>query len=206
MFGYYIEVRNTYRDNVPAEWVRKQTLAQAERYITQELKEYEEKILGAEEKIQVLENRIFTELVQAAGALIPSLQCNATALAQLDCLHSLAQVAAERKYVRPVVDESLVLDIRGGRHAVIETLMPVGEEYVANDVQLDCDGQQIIIITGPNMAGKSALLRQTALITLLAQMGSFVPADSARIGLVDKIFTRVGASDNISVGESTFMV
>ena len=206
VFGYYIEVRNTYRDNVPAEWVRKQTLAQAERYITQELKEYEEKILGAEEKIQVLENRIFTELVQAAGALIPSLQCNATALAQLDCLHSLSQVAAERKYVRPVVDESLVLDIRGGRHAVIETLMPVGEEYVANDVQLDCDGQQIIIITGPNMAGKSALLRQTALITLLAQMGSFVPADSARIGLVDKIFTRVGASDNISVGESTFMV
>lgn len=206
VFGYYIEVRNTYKDRVPEEWVRKQTLAQAERYITQELKEYEDKILGAEDKIQVLENRIFTELVSAAAAVIPDLQADAAALSQLDCLFALARAATLHRYVRPVVDDSLVIDIRDGRHPVIETLMPPGEEYVANDVQLDCGGQQIIIITGPNMAGKSALLRQTALITLMAQVGSFVPASSARIGLVDKIFTRVGASDNISVGESTFMV
>jgi len=206
VFGYYMEVRNTYRDQVPAEWTRKQTLVNAERYITQELKEYEEKILGAEDRILSLEARLFGELVQAAAGFIALLQRNAAALSELDCLHSLAQVAAERRYVRPVVDEDLLLDIRQGRHPVIETQMPVGEEYVANDVRLDADSQQIIIVTGPNMAGKSALLRQTALIVLLAQIGSFVPAEQARIGLVDKIFTRVGASDNISVGESTFMV
>ena len=206
VFGYYIEVRNTYKDNVPPEWIRKQTLAQAERYITQELKEYEDKILGAEDKILSLETRLYNELVASAAEYITQLQQNATALSTLDCLHSLACVARERKYVRPVVDESMELDIKQGRHPVIETLMPIGEEYIANDVQLDTENQQIIIITGPNMAGKSALLRQTALITLLAQIGSFVPAESARIGLVDKIFTRVGASDNISVGESTFMV
>ena len=206
VFGYYLEVRNTYKDQVPAGWVRKQTLVGAERYITQELKEYEEKILGAEDRILSLEQRLYTELVQAAARYIAPLQQNAMALATLDCYRALAAVAAERRYVRPVVDDGLVLDIRGGRHPVIETLMPAGEEYVANDVLLDTSGQQIIIVTGPNMAGKSALLRQTALITLLAQMGSFVPAESARVGLVDKIFTRVGASDNISVGESTFMV
>ena len=206
VFGYYLEVRNTYKDQVPAEWVRKQTLVGAERYITQELKEYEEKILGAEDKILSLEQRLYAELVQAATRYIAPLQQDALALATLDCYHALATVAAERRYVRPVVDDGLVLDIRGGRHPVIETLMPAGEEYVANDVLLDTTGQQIIIVTGPNMAGKSALLRQTALITLLAQIGSFVPAESARVGLVDKIFTRVGASDNISVGESTFMV
>ena len=206
VFGYYIEVRNTYKENVPAEWVRKQTLAQAERYITQELKEYEEKILGAEDRILALETQIFNDLLQDAATYITDLQRNAAALSQLDCLHSLAAVARERRYVRPVIDESLAIDIRQGRHPVIETLMPPGEEYVANDVQLDCNGQQVIIITGPNMAGKSALLRQTALITLMAQTGSFVPAESAQIGWVDKIFTRVGASDNISVGESTFMV
>ena len=206
VFGYYIEVRNTYKDKVPETWVRKQTLANAERYITQELKEYEEKILGAEEKILALEAKLFGDLLQFTSGFIALLQRNARILAQLDCLHSLATVARERKYVRPIVDEGLVIDIRAGRHPVIETLMPIGEEYVANDVLLDPDSQQIIIITGPNMAGKSALLRQTALITLLAQMGSFVPAESAHIGLVDKIFTRVGASDNISVGESTFMV
>ncbi|MBQ2365547.1 MAG: DNA mismatch repair protein MutS, partial [Bacteroidaceae bacterium] len=206
VFGYYIEVRNTYTENVPAEWVRKQTLAQAERYITQELKEYEEKILGAEDRILALETQIFNDLLQDAATYITDLQRNAAALSQLDCLHSLAAVARERRYVRPVIDESLSIDIRQGRHPVIETLMPPGEEYVANDVQLDCNGQQVIIITGPNMAGKSALLRQTALITLMAQTGSFVPAESAQIGWVDKIFTRVGASDNISVGESTFMV
>ncbi|MBQ5826408.1 MAG: DNA mismatch repair protein MutS, partial [Bacteroidaceae bacterium] len=206
VFGYYIEVRNTYKENVPAEWVRKQTLAQAERYITQELKEYEEKILGAEDRILALETQIFNDLLQDAATYITDLQRNAGALSQLDCLHSLAAVARERRYVRPVIDESLSIDIRQGRHPVIETLMPPGEEYVANDVQLDCNGQQVIIITGPNMAGKSALLRQTALITLMAQTGSFVPAESAQIGWVDKIFTRVGASDNISVGESTFMV
>lgn len=206
VFGYYIEVRNTYKDRVPEEWIRKQTLAQAERYITQELKEYEDKILGAEDRILALETRLFAELVQEAGRYITPLQRNAAALSALDCLHSLACVARERKYVRPVVDESMELDISQGRHPVIETLMPIGEEYVANDVHLDTENQQIVIITGPNMAGKSALLRQTALITLLAQVGSFVPAASARIGAVDKIFTRVGASDNISVGESTFMV
>ena len=206
VFGYYLEVRNTYKDQVPAEWVRKQTLVGAERYITQELKEYEEKILGAEDRILSLEQRLYAELVQAAARYIAPLQQNALALATLDCYHALATVAAERRYVRPVVDDGLVLDIRGGRHPVIETLMPAGEEYVANDVLLDTTGQQIIIVTGPNMAGKSALLRQTALITLMAQIGSFVPAESARVGLVDKIFTRVGASDNISVGESTFMV
>lgn len=206
VFGYYIEVRNTYKENVPEGWIRKQTLAQAERYITQELKEYEEKILGAEDRILALETQIFTNLLQEAATYITDLQHNAAALSQLDCLYSLAIVARERHYVRPVIDESLTIDIRQGRHPVIETLMPPGEEYVANDVLLDCNGQQIIIITGPNMAGKSALLRQTALITLMGQMGSFVPAESAKIGWVDKIFTRVGASDNISVGESTFMV
>jgi len=206
VFGYYLEVRNTYRDQVPAGWVRKQTLVNAERYITQELKEYEEKILGAEDKILSLEARLFADLVQAAAGFIALLQRNAAALSELDCLHSLAQVAAERQYVRPVLTEDTAIDIRQGRHPVIETQMPAGEEYVANDVKLDADSQQIIIITGPNMAGKSALLRQTALIVLLAQVGSFVPAAEARIGLVDKIFTRVGASDNISVGESTFMV
>lgn len=206
VFGYYIEVRNTYRDQVPSEWVRKQTLANAERYITQELKEYEEKILGAEDKILALEQRLFIELVQATACHIGALQADAAVVAELDCLHAFAVLAEEQGYVRPVVDDSLVIDIRQGRHPVIETLMPPGEAYVANDVFLDSESQQIIIITGPNMAGKSALLRQTALITLLAQVGSFVPAESARIGMVDKIFTRVGASDNISVGESTFMV
>lgn len=206
VFGYYIEVRNTYRDQVPSEWVRKQTLANAERYITQELKEYEEKILGAEDKILALEQRLFIELVQATACHIGALQADAAVVAELDCLHAFAVLAEEQGYVRPMVDDSLVIDIRQGRHPVIETLMPPGEAYVANDVFLDSESQQIIIITGPNMAGKSALLRQTALITLLAQVGSFVPAESARIGMVDKIFTRVGASDNISVGESTFMV
>ena len=206
VFGYYIEVRNTYKELVPPEWIRKQTLVNAERYITEELKQYEEKILGAEEKILALESRLFQELVLAVTDFIPAIQVNAMAVAQLDCLLSMATVAMENRYVRPVVEDSDVLDIRQGRHPVIERQMPVGEQYVANDVRLDTDQQQIIIITGPNMAGKSALLRQTALITLLAQTGSFVPAESARIGLVDKIFTRVGASDNISVGESTFMV
>ena len=206
VFGYYIEVRNTYKDLVPPEWIRKQTLVNAERYITEELKQYEEKILGAEEKILALEGKLFQELVLAVADFIPAIQVNAMAVAQLDCLLSMATVAMENRYVRPVVEDSDVLDIRQGRHPVIEQQMPVGEQYVANDVRLDTDNQQIIIITGPNMAGKSALLRQTALITLLAQTGSFVPAESARIGLVDKIFTRVGASDNISVGESTFMV
>ena len=206
VFGYYMEVRNTYKEFVPEEWIRKQTLVNAERYITQELKEYEEKILGAEDKILILETRIYGQLVEAAAACIVALQRNAQALADLDCYHSLAQLAKAQKYVRPIVDDTTALDIKAGRHPVIETLMPVGEEYIANDIQLDTDSQQIVIVTGPNMAGKSALLRQTALITLLAQMGSFVPADSACVGLVDKIFTRVGASDNISVGESTFMV
>lgn len=206
VFGYYIEVRNTYKDQVPAEWIRKQTLVNAERYITQELKEYEEKILGAEDRILALESMLYTNLVQTASTYITSLQGDATLVARLDCLLSLATVAERHRYVCPVVDDGLELDIRGGRHPVIETQMPMGEEYVANDISLDCDRQQIIVITGPNMAGKSALLRQTALIALLAQIGSFVPAESAKIGLVDKIFTRVGASDNISVGESTFMV
>ena len=206
VFGYYIEVRNTYKEYVPQEWVRKQTLVSAERYITQELKEYEEKILGAEDKILVLEARLYAELVKAAGECITALQRDAQALSDLDCYLSLARVARDQHYVRPVVDDTLQLDIKAGRHPVIETMMPIGEQYVANDVALDTERQQIIIVTGPNMAGKSALLRQTALITLMAQIGSFVPADSARIGMVDKIFTRVGASDNISVGESTFMV
>ena len=206
VFGYYLEVRNTYKDKVPPEWVRKQTLAQAERYITQELKDYEEKILGAEEKILALEARLFAELVQAIQAFIPQIQTDAMLLARLDCLLSFAKTAEEHRYIRPVVDDSDVIDIRQGRHPVIETELPVDEPYVPNDVMLDQERQQIIIITGPNMAGKSALLRQTALIVLLAQIGCFVPAESARIGLVDKIFTRVGASDNISLGESTFMV
>ena len=206
VFGYYLEVRNTYKDKVPPEWVRKQTLAQAERYITQELKEYEEKILGAEDKILSLEVRLFNELVAAIQAFIPQIQTNAALLARLDCLLSFAKTAEEHRYIRPVIDDSLVIDIRQGRHPVIETELPIDEPYVPNDIMLDQERQQIIIITGPNMAGKSALLRQTALIVLLAQVGCFVPAEAARIGLVDKIFTRVGASDNISLGESTFMV
>ena len=206
VFGYYLEVRNTYKDKVPAEWVRKQTLAQAERYITQELKEYEEKILGAEDKILSLESQLFNELVVAIQQFIPQIQVNATLLARLDCLLSFAKTAEEHRYVRPVIDDSDVIDIRQGRHPVIETELPIDEPYVPNDIRLDQERQQIIIITGPNMAGKSALLRQTALIVLLAQVGCFVPAESAQIGLVDKIFTRVGASDNISLGESTFMV
>lgn len=206
VFGYYLEVRNTYKDQVPADWVRKQTLAQAERYITQELKEYEEKILGADERIQSLEERLFSELIVYAQQFTPLVQTNAAVVAQIDCLLSFAKAAEENGYVRPVVDESSVIDIHQGRHPVIETQMPLGESYVPNDILLDAERQQIIIITGPNMAGKSALLRQTALITLMAQIGSFVPAESARIGVVDKIFTRVGASDNIALGESTFMV
>ena len=206
VFGYYIEVRNVHKDKVPAEWIRKQTLVNAERYITQELKEYEEKILGAEDKILVLETRLYTDLVQALMEFIPQIQINANQIARLDCLLSFANVARENHYIRPIIEDSDVLDIRQGRHPVIEKQLPIGEKYIANDVMLDSTTQQIIIITGPNMAGKSALLRQTALITLLAQVGSFVPAESAHIGLVDKIFTRVGASDNISVGESTFMV
>ena len=206
VFGYYLEVRNTYKDKVPQEWVRKQTLAQAERYITQELKEYEEKILGAEDKIMSLESRLFSELVLDMQEIIPQIQINATLLAQLDCLLAFAKTAEENRYVRPVIDSSEVLDIKQGRHPVIEQELPIGEPYIPNDILLDNDRQQIMIITGPNMAGKSALLRQTALIVLLAQIGCFVPAESAKIGLVDKIFTRVGASDNISLGESTFMV
>ena len=206
VFGYYLEVRNAYKDKVPQEWVRKQTLAQAERYITQELKEYEEKILGAEDKILSLEQQLFNDLVMAMQEFIPQIQINANVIAHLDCLLSAAKTAEENHYVRPVIDASDVIDIKQGRHAVIETQLPLGEHYVPNDIYLDSERQQIIIITGPNMAGKSALLRQTALIVLLAQIGSFVPAESAKIGLVDKIFTRVGASDNISLGESTFMV
>ena len=206
VFGYYLEVRNTYKDKVPAEWVRKQTLAQAERYITQELKEYEEKILGAEDKILSLEARLFSELVTAIQEFIPQIQTNANLLARLDCLLGFAKTAEEHRYIRPVVDDSDVIDIRQGRHPVIETELPIDEQYVPNDITLDQERQQIVIITGPNMAGKSALLRQTALIVLLAQVGCFVPAEAAHIGMVDKIFTRVGASDNISLGESTFMV
>jgi len=206
VFGYYLEVRNTYKDKVPQEWVRKQTLAQAERYITQELKEYEEKILGADEKIQILEERLFNELIAATQEFIPQIQINANVIARLDCLLSFAKTAEENHYIRPIVEDSDVLNICQGRHPVIETQLPPGEHYVPNDIILDTQRQQIIIITGPNMAGKSALLRQTALIVLLAQIGSFVPAESATIGTVDKIFTRVGASDNISLGESTFMV
>ena len=206
VFGYYIEVRNIHKDKVPQEWIRKQTLVNAERYITQELKVYEEKILGAEDKILVLETQLYTDLVQALTEFIPQIQINANQIARLDCLLSFANVARENNYIRPVIEDNDVLDIRQGRHPGIEKPLPIGEKYIANDVMLDSTTQQIIIITGPNMAGKSALLRQTALITLLAQIGSFVPAESAHIGLVDKIFTRVGASDNISVGESTFMV
>ena len=206
VFGYYIEVRNVHKDKVPKEWIRKQTLVNAERYITQELKEYEEKILGAEDKILVLETQLYTNLVQVLTEFIPQIQVNANQIARLDCLLSFANVARENNYIRPVIEDNDVLDIRQGRHPVIEKQLPIGEKYIANNVMLDSSTQQIIIITGPNMAGKSALLRQTALITLLAQIGSFVPAESAHIGLVDKIFTRVGASDNISVGESTFMV
>ena len=206
VFGYYLEVRNTYKDKVPAEWVRKQTLAQAERYITQELKEYEEKILGAEDKILSLEQQLFNDLVIFAQQYIQQVQQDANIIAHLDCLLSAAKTAEENHYVRPMVSPSDIIDIRQGRHPVIETQLPIGERYVPNDIYLDSERQQIIIITGPNMAGKSALLRQTALITLLAQIGYFVPAESAQIGLVDKIFTRVGASDNISLGESTFMV
>lgn len=206
VFGYYLEVRNTFKDRVPAEWVRKQTLAQAERYITEELKEYEEKILGADEKIIALETSLFTQLVEDMREYIPQIQINANVIAHLDCLLSFAKVAEEQGYVRPVVDESDVLDISQGRHAVIETQLPVGERFVPNDVYLDTERQQIVMITGPNMSGKSALLRQTALIAIMAQMGCFVPAERARIGLVDKVFTRVGASDSLSTGESTFMV
>ena len=207
VFGYYLEVRNTFKDKVPADWVRKQTLAQAERYITQELKEYEEKILGAEDKILALEAKLFADLVMAMQEYIPAIQADAALVAKIDCLLSFAKAAEEHGYVRPVIEAGeIVLDIKQGRHPVIETQLPVGESYVPNDVYLDDRRQQIMIITGPNMAGKSALLRQTALITLMAQMGCYVPAESARIGLVDKIFTRVGASDNISLGESTFMV
>ena len=206
VFGYYIEVRNAHKDKVPAEWIRKQTLVNAERYITQELKEYEEKILGAEDKIMALETKLYNDLVLSLAEYIPAIQINANQIARLDCLLAFANVAEANKYIRPIVEDSDVLDIKQGRHPVIEKQLPVGEKYIANDVYLDTDSQQIIIITGPNMAGKSALLRQTALITLLAQIGCFVPAESARIGMVDKIFTRGGASDNISVGESTFMV
>ena len=206
VFGYYIEVRTAHKDKVPPSWIRKQTLVNAERYITEELKTYEEKILGAEERILSLEARLFNDLVLALSDYIPPIQIDANLVGRLDCLLSFAKVAESNRYIRPVVDESDVIDIKGGRHAVIERQLPPGEPYIANDVYLDNERQQIIMITGPNMAGKSALLRQTALITLLAQIGCFVPADSARIGLVDKIFTRVGASDNISLGESTFMV
>ena len=206
IFGYYLEVRNTYRDQVPENWIRKQTLVNAERYITQELKDYEEKILTAETQIQVIENRLYSELMLAMTEYVPQMQQDAAVVAQLDCLMSFATVAVENKYVCPDINDSLVVDIRQGRHPVIEKQLALDEEYVPNDVLLDNNGQQIIILTGPNMAGKSALLRQTALIVLMAQMGSFVPAESASIGVVDKIFTRVGASDNISVGESTFMV
>ena len=206
VFGYYLEVRNTFKDKVPDTWIRKQTLAQAERYITEELKEYEEKILGAEDKILLLETSLFNNLVTAMQEYIPQIKINANLVAQMDCLISFAKTAEQHHYVKPQIDESCVIDIRQGRHPVIETQLPPGEPYVPNDILLDAEKQQIMIITGPNMAGKSALLRQTALITLMAQLGCFVPAQSARIGIVDKIFTRVGASDNIAQGESTFMV
>jgi DNA mismatch repair protein MutS len=206
VFGYYIEVRNTHKDKVPETWIRKQTLVSAERYITEELKEYEEKILGAEEKIVLLETQLYNSLVESLIEYIPTIQVNANIIARADCLLSFAKAAQENKYIRPEINEADAIDIKNGRHPVIETQLPPDEPYIANDVYLDCDSQQIIIITGPNMAGKSALLRQTALITIMAQIGSFVPAESAKIGLVDKVFTRVGASDNISLGESTFMV
>ena len=206
VFGYYLEVTNSFKDQVPDYYVRKQTLTNAERYITPELKELEDMILGAEDKILVLETQLYAELVQSLSEFIPAIQINANQIARLDCLLSFAKVAEEQGYVRPVVDESDVLDISQGRHAVIETQLPVGERYVPNDVYLDTERQQIVMITGPNMSGKSALLRQTALIAIMAQMGCFVPAERARIGLVDKVFTRVGASDSLSTGESTFMV
>ena len=206
VFGYYLEVTNTHKDKVPAEWIRKQTLANAERYITEELKEYEQKILGAEEKIQVIEERVYAELVNATAEFVAPIQLDAALVGKIDCLVNFGYIALNNNYVMPTVDESYVIDIKEGRHPVIEQMMPVGEEYISNDVYLDREKQQIMIITGPNMSGKSALLRQTALIVLMAQIGSFVPASAARIGLVDKIFTRVGASDNISSGESTFMV
>ena len=206
VFGYYLEVTNTHKDKVPAEWIRKQTLANAERYITEELKEYEQKILGAEERIQVIEEQVYAELIAATAEFVAPIQLDAALVAKIDCLVNFGYIALNNNYVMPTVDESYVIDIKEGRHPVIEQMMPVGEEYISNDVYLDREKQQIIIITGPNMSGKSALLRQTALIVLMAQIGSFVPAAAARIGLVDKIFTRVGASDNISSGESTFMV
>ncbi|MBQ5803609.1 MAG: DNA mismatch repair protein MutS, partial [Bacteroidales bacterium] len=206
VFGYYLEVRNTHKDKVPQEWIRKQTLVSAERYITQELKEYEEKILGAEDRIYVLEQGIYAELVASVQKEIYSIQQSSAIVARIDTLAGFAELAVTNRYCRPEISEDLVLDIKQGRHPVIETLMAPGEEYIANDLMLDNDSQQIIILTGPNMAGKSALLRQTALIVLMAQIGSFVPAESAHIGITDKIFTRVGASDNISRGESTFMV
>lgn len=206
VFGYYIEVRNTHKDKVPGEWIRKQTLVSAERYITEELKDYESKILGAEEKILAIETKIFNDLVSALTEYYQAIQLNATVIAQIDCLLSFATIAVQNKYNRPEINDSSIIDIRNGRHPVIEQQLPIGEQYIANDVLLDNNEQQIIIITGPNMAGKSALLRQTALIVLMSQIGSFVPAESAQIGYVDKIFTRVGASDNISSGESTFMV
>ena len=206
VFGYYIEVRNTHRDKVPEEWIRKQTLVNAERYITEELKEYETKILGAEEKIQELERQLFLGLIQEIIEFIEPIQQNAKIIAQIDCLLSFAVLAISNNYIRPIVDQSTEIEIKNGRHPVIEKQLPIGEEYIANDVVLNRSQQQIIMITGPNMSGKSAILRQTALIVLLAQMGSYVPAQNARIGVVDKIFTRVGASDNISMGESTFMV
>lgn len=206
VFGYYIEVRNTHKDKVPEDWIRKQTLVNAERYITEELKEYESKILGAEEKIHALESKLYQDLVFTMADYIQPIQLNAFLIAQLDCLLSLAEVARSNNYVKPEINDSFVIDIKEGRHPVIEQQLEVGEEYISNDVFLDKDTQQIMMITGPNMSGKSALLRQTALISLMAQMGSFVPASAASLGLVDKVFTRVGASDNISSGESTFMV
>ena len=206
VFGYYIEVRNTHKDKVPTEWIRKQTLVSAERYITEELKEYESKILGAEEKIQALENQLYEQLIIWMGTYIKPVQHNANLIAQLDCLNSFTQLAIENNYTQPIIDDSFALEIKEGRHPVIEKQLPIGVPYISNDVYLDADSQQIIMITGPNMSGKSAILRQTALIVLLAQMGSFVPAESLKMGIVDKIFTRVGASDNISMGESTFMV
>ena len=206
VFGYYIEVTNAHKEKVPEEWIRKQTLVNAERYITPELKTYEEKILGAQERIEIIEERLYNILVGEAAQYIPAMQSNALLLGRLDCLQSFAEAAECNRYSRPTVDDSLVIDIKEGRHPVIECQLPAGEPYIANSVKLDNDGEQVMMITGPNMSGKSALLRQTALIALMAQAGSFVPADSARIGIVDKIFTRVGASDNLSVGESTFMV
>lgn len=206
VFGYYIEVRNTHKDKVPSEWIRKQTLVNAERYVTQELKEYEEKILGAEEKIVSIETKLFNDLVDAVATFIPAVQLNASLVARIDCLLSFTKASIENRYNRPVIDNSLDIDITEGRHPVIEKQLPIGETYISNSVNLSNDNQQIVMLTGPNMAGKSALLRQTALIVLLAQIGCFVPADAARIGIIDKIFTRVGASDNISLGESTFMV